>query len=183
MPIQRRQWVRRATPSLICVTLRPSPTSRIRFSSGISSPSKTSSQWPPCSSGPMIGMRRSMRQPGSSASKRNAVSPLRASSDVLAMRIKCRAPSAPVMNHLRPLTTHLAPFFSAVVSIAEGSEPEPGMGSVMTKAERIRPSTMGLSQRSLPFSSRVFSRAIMLPSSGAAQLKARGPNGERAISS
>ena len=28
------------------------------------SPSNASSQWPPCSSGPMIGMRRTMRQPG-----------------------------------------------------------------------------------------------------------------------
>ena len=34
------------------------------FSAGTSSPSNSSSQWPPCSSGPMIGMRRTMRQPG-----------------------------------------------------------------------------------------------------------------------
>src|SRR5437588_630019 len=57
------QWVSRAGPSLIWVSRKPSPTAISTFSSGISSLSKTSSQCPPCSSGPMIGMRRTMRQP------------------------------------------------------------------------------------------------------------------------
>ena len=48
------QWVSRAGPSLICVILRPSPTPESTFSSPTSSPSNSSSQWPPCSSGPMI---------------------------------------------------------------------------------------------------------------------------------
>src|SRR5215472_17250900 len=63
-PSQRIQCVSRAGPSLICVTRNPSPTFISTFSSGTSRPSNTSSQWPPCSSGPMIGMRRRMRQPG-----------------------------------------------------------------------------------------------------------------------
>ena len=48
-------------------------------------------------------MRRVMRQPGSSRSRRKAVRPLRASSEVLATTMKCLASPAPVMNHLRPV--------------------------------------------------------------------------------
>src|SRR6516164_3345620 len=53
---------RRAEPDW--VTFNPSPTPSSTFSSSISRPSNSSSQWPPCSSGPMIGMRRATRQPG-----------------------------------------------------------------------------------------------------------------------
>ena len=89
------------------------------------------------------------------------------------------------MNHFRPLTTYLPPRFSARVSIMPpGSEPEPGGGSVITKEERNLPSMMGCSHWS--FWAPVFStllRTFMLPSSGAAQLKARGPKIERLASS
>ena len=37
------------------------------------------------------------------------------------------------MYHLWPFTTHLSPFFSAVVRIIDGSDPLPGAGSVMAK--------------------------------------------------
>ena len=46
------------------------------------------------------------------------------------------------MNHLWPLTIHLPPFFTALVRIIIGSEPEPGCGSVMIKEERIAPSAV-----------------------------------------
>ncbi len=64
-----------------------------------------------------------------------------------------------------------------------GSEPPPGAGSVMAKDERTLPSTIGRSQRS--FWAGVPARAsrFMLPSSGAMQLNASGPNRERAASS
>ena len=52
------------------------------------------------------------------------------------------------MNHFRPLTTQVLPLFSTVVSIAEGSEPDPGAGSVMAKDERASPSAIGWSHRS-----------------------------------
>jgi hypothetical protein len=79
------------------------------------------------------------------------------------------------MNHLRPWMRHRSPRRVAVVSIIEGSEPLPGCGSVMAKAERTRPSTIGCSQRSFWASlPTLFSRS-MLPSSGAAQLQATGP--------
>ena len=82
------------------------------------------------------------------------------------------------MNHLCPLTTHLFPTFSALLSIIPGSDPAPGWGSVITKAERTRPSAMGCSQRSFWAGLATFSRTDMLPSSGAAQLKAAGPKME-----
>jgi len=87
------------------------------------------------------------------------------------------------MNHLRPRTTQVSPRFSAVVSIAEGSEPAPGIGSVMAKAERTLPSTIGRSHRSFCAGVATVSSSIMLPSSGAALLKATGPKIDRPISS
>ena len=131
----------------------------------------------------MIGMRRSISQPGWSASKRKAVRPRRSSSLVRATRMKCCASAPPVMNHLRPLMRQWSPSRSALVSIIEGSEPEPGAGSVMAKEERTRPSMIGSSQRSFCASVPTRSSRIMLPSSGAAQLKLAGPNSEWPISS
>ena len=123
-------------------------------------------------------MRRTMRQPGWSRSKRKAVRPLLASSEVLATTMKCLASPAPVMNHLRPSTIQRSPRLRAVVRIIDGSEPAPGCGSVIANAERTVPSTMGCSQRSFCASVPTFSSSIMLPSSGAAQLTATGPKSE-----
>ena len=98
------------------------------------------------------------------------------------MTTKWAASPAPVMNHLRPLITHLPFFFSARVSIMPGSEPPPGAGSVMAKADFTLPSTIGRSHHS--FCAGVPARASgSLPSSGAEQLIASGPNNERAASS
>ena len=133
-PSHRMQWVSRAGPSRICVTLSPSPTAISTFSSATSRPVKTSSQCPPCSSGPMIGMRRTISQPGWSRSNRNALSPRRGSSEVRAIRMKCWAAPAPVMNHLRPSITQRPSRRSALVRIMPGSEPPPGAGSVMANA-------------------------------------------------
>ena len=63
----------------------------------------------------------------------------------------------------------------AVVRITAGSEPAPGAGSVMTIDERTLPSTIGCSQRAFWDSVPIFWSTIMLPSSGAAQLKVTGP--------
>ena len=53
----------------------------------------------------------------------------------------------------------------------------------MAKAERTAPSTTGRSQRSFCAGVPTFSSNSMLPSSGAAQLKASGPKIERPIAS
>ena len=64
-----------------------------------------------------------------------------------------------------------------------GSEPPPGAGSVMAKDERTLPSTIGLSHFSFCAGVPSFFSTFMLPSSGAMQLSASGPNSERAASS
>ena len=89
-----------------------------------------------------------MRQPGWSRSNRNAVRPLRGSSQVFAIRMKCCATPAPVMNHLRPRTTHLSP--RALRARAHhrriGAAARDAARSSRT-SERTRPSTIGASQR------------------------------------
>jgi hypothetical protein len=97
--------------------------------------------------------------------------------------MKCFASAAPVMNHLRPRIRQPRPARSARVSIIDGSEPEPGAGSVITKDERTRPSTIGASQRARCAGVATFASSIMLPSSGAAALSAAGPNSARPASS
>ena len=99
------------------------------------------------------------------------------------MTMKCAAASAPVMNHLRPKMRHLSPCRSARVWIMPGSEPPPGEGSVIANDEVTLPSTIGRSQRSFCAGVPVRASRFMLPSSGAMQLKASGPNSERAASS
>ena len=185
-PSQRMQWVSRAGPSRIWVRRSPSPSSISRFSSGISSPSNSSSQAPPSSSGPMVGTRRSDAPAGlvlvKEKGREAAARIVRGARDQDEVRWRHRRPE---MNHFRPCTMYFPPRFSARVSIMPpGSEPEPGCGSVITKEERTLPSMMGCSQWS--FSASVFStllRTFMLPSSGAAQLKASGPKIERLASS
>ncbi len=98
--------------------------------------------------------------------------------------MKCSAASAPVMNHLWPSIRQWLPSRVAVVRIIPaGSEPDPGWGSVITKAERTRPSAIGFSQRSCCASVAALASSIMLPSSGAALLNTTGPKMERFISS
>ncbi len=87
------------------------------------------------------------------------------------------------MNHLRPRITHLPPFFSAEVRIMPGSEPPPGAGSVMAKDDLTLPSTIGRSHHSFCAGVPMRDSRFILPSSGAAQLIASGPNSERAASS
>ncbi len=87
------------------------------------------------------------------------------------------------MNHLRPCTTKRSPARAAVVRIIEGSEPPPGCGSVIANAERTRPATMGASQRACCAGVATLARSVMLPSSGAAQLKQTGPKIDAFIAS
>jgi hypothetical protein len=97
--------------------------------------------------------------------------------------MKCSAIPAPVMNHLCPWIAQPLPLRSARVSIMAGSEPLPGAGSVIAKAERTRPSTMGRSHLSFCAGVPASASKFMLPSSGAAQLNASGPKTERFASS
>ena len=78
------------------------------------------------------------------------------------------------MYHLRPEIRHPPGTRVARVWIMDGSEPPPGCGSVMAKAERTAPETIGASQRSFWAGVATFSSTIMLPSSGAAELNHDG---------
>ena len=64
-----------------------------------------------------------------------------------------------------------------------GSEPEPGLGSVIAKDERTLPSTIGRRNHSFCAGVPTLASRFMLPSSGAMQLMASGPKIERAASS
>lgn len=77
------------------------------------------------------------------ASNMVAPSELSGSPLVRAMMMKKPAPSAPVMNRLRPLISHPPSTLRAVVDNAAGSDPAPGPGSVIAKAERHSPATRG----------------------------------------
>src|SRR5579871_6186845 len=99
------------------------------------------------------------------------------------MTMKCAASPAPVMNHLRPRITHLLPLCSAKVRIMLGSEPPPGAGSVMAKADLTLPSTIGRSHHSFCAGVPVRASRLILPSSGAMQFIDSAPKIERAASS
>ncbi len=64
-----------------------------------------------------------------------------------------------------------------------GSEPPPGAGSVIANDERTLPSTIGRSHFSFCAGVPTFDSRFMLPSSGAMQLNASGPNTDRPASS
>ncbi len=101
--------------------------------------------------------------------------PRRLSSEVRATTMKCAASPAPVMNHLRPRITHLPFVLSAWVRIMLGSEPPPGAGSVMAKADFTLPSTIGRSHHSFCAGVPMRASRFILPSSGAMQFMASAP--------
>src|SRR5574342_1186821 len=90
-----------------------------------------------------------------------------------------RGLSAPDDHHLRPVMTYSSPSALMLVAMLDASE-EATSGSVMQNAERICPSSKGLSQRSRCSGVPKSASNSMLPVSGAAQLNARGASsGER----
>src|SRR6202023_709475 len=94
-----------------------------------------------------------------------------------------RAPLAPVMKALRPLTTHSLPSSRQLVFIIEGSEPAPlsAEGSVMKNAERASPDTSGARKRAFWSGVATLPSRYILPSSGAMVLQALGPSGDRPV--
>ncbi len=74
-------------------------------------------------------------------------------------------------------------FRVALVSIIEGSEPEPDAARSSRRRSGLFPATMGASQRSFWAGVATFSSTIMLPSSGAAEWNTTGPKIERFIAS
>ena len=99
------------------------------------------------------------------------------------MTIENAAPSAPVMSHLFPLITQPEPDFCAEVESKFGSAPAPGLGSVIAKEDLISPLASGSRYLARWAGVAILFNNNMLPSSGAAQLSAVGPNKLRPLSS
>src|SRR4051794_39298833 len=79
----------------------------------------------------------------------------------------------PELHHFRPLMTTSLPSMKAVARMLVASE-EATSGSVMQKAERMVPSSRGMSQRSFCSFEPYLTSTSMLPVSGALQLNTSG---------
>ncbi len=92
----------------------------------------------------MMGMRRTWLKPGAFVGTRimEARACGGASGSVTAMTMAKAAPSAAVVNHFRPSTTHSPSSSTAVVSSHVGLEPARS-GSVIEKQLRIFPAARG----------------------------------------
>jgi len=86
----------------------------------------------------------------------------------------------PVMYHLRPLTTQSSPSRRRLVAMLVASD-EATSGSVMPKAERVRPSSSGSSQRFFCAAVAACCSMIMLGTSGAWALNTSGAHGRRPV--
>ena len=86
--------------------------------------------------------------------------------------------SAFEIHHLRPLSTYSSPSRSMRSAMLVASE-EATSGSVIAKAERISPSSSGVSQRSFCAGVPNWCSTSMLPVSGAEQLHASEAMRER----
>ena len=80
---------------------------------------------------------------------------------------------APVIHHLRPLRTYSSPSRTIEVSMLVASD-DATSGSVIANAERMLPSSSGVSQRSCCSGLPNIASTSMLPVSGAEQLSAGG---------
>lgn len=101
----------------------------------------------------------------------------------ITMKISQRGSIAPDDHHLRPLITYSSPSRLIRVAMFVASE-DATSGSVMQNAERISPSSSGMSHRSRCASEPNSASNSMLPVSGAAQLTASGARcGLRPVSS
>ena len=128
----------------------------------------------------MIGMFRTWTKPGVSVGTMNIEARLWGawSGSVTAITMAKAAPSAAVVNHLRPLITKSSPSRVAVVDRRVGLEPALS-GSVIEKQLRISPARSGSSQRDFWVREPYSARISMFPASGAWQLRARCPKGVR----
>ena len=80
---------------------------------------------------------------------------------------------APDVNHLRPLITYSSPSRAIEVRMLVASD-DATSGSVIANADRISPSSSGLSHRSCCAGEPNSARISMLPVSGAAQFMDSG---------
>ena len=124
-----------------------------------------------------------MRQPGWSRSNRNAVRPLRGSSQVFAIRMKCCAASRAGDEPLAAVhDPAVAAALGASCASSTGRSRRPG--AARSSRTRSAPCRRRSARASAPSAPGVptFSSTIMLPSSGAAELKHDRPEDRRSSS-
>ncbi len=109
MPIARMQWWIRPGPSRAWAIIAPSPSPAIRLPLGTRTPSKRTTPWPPRSWYPNTERPRSTSTPGASIGTRiiewrrlrsasGSVTPI----TIATLQV---SPRAPVVHHLRPVST------------------------------------------------------------------------------
>ena len=178
------QCVRRAGPSRICVTLRPSPTPSRTFVVGDLEPVELElavsavllrSHDRDAAHDAPAGLVAVEQERGQALAR--IVGRARHQDEMLR---DAGAGDEPLAARDRPSGRRRV---RARVSIIDGSEPLPGCGSVIAKRDRTRPSAIGASQRSFCAGVPIVASTRMLPSSGAAQLKQTGPKIDSFIAS
>ena len=183
----RMQWWMRPGPSRPWAISKPRPSPRITFSLGTRTSVKLTSPWPNGSSSlPNTVSMRSIVTPGASIGTSTMLwrACFGASGRLRPMNTSTLQSGwpMPVLHHLRPLSTTSSPSSIAVACMLVASLLATP-GSVMQKAERMLPSSSGLSQRSCCCGLPYFTSTSMLPVSGALQLKISGAISERPITS
>ena len=187
-PMVRMQWCTRPGPRRACAIAKPAPQSPSRWSAGTRTLRSKISQCPSGAWWCSTGMLRTICTPGVPTgtstmlwrwwpSSRSA-SALRHST-MSSWHCGC---AAPVMNHLRPLSTRPSPSRRTVVCRLVGSD-EATSGSLIAKAERIWPCSNGTSQRVRWAGVAKRCSSSMLPVSGAWQLNTSAAQGRRPMAS
>mmetsp|Transcript_2769 Transcript_2769/g.9347 ORF Transcript_2769/g.9347 Transcript_2769/m.9347 type:complete len:207 (-) Transcript_2769:1312-1932(-) len=161
------------------------------FSAGTRTLSKASSQWPwGASSKPSALSGRTTVSPGVPMGTstmewracRGWPSVSSSTARPMKMQILQSGLPAPVIHHLRPLSTSSSPSMRTVACMLVASD-EATSGSVIAKQERISPASRGSSHRAFCSAVPNMCKTSMLPVSGALQLKSSGAQRQRPISS
>ena len=154
---------------------KPIPSSAMRLAAGTRTSSNCSSQWPSRSVYPNTGRLRTMVRPGVPRGTRiiDCCWWRAASGSVLPMTMKMahRSDAAPEIHHLRPFSTYSSPSRRIDSWMLVASD-EATSGSVMAKADRMRPSSSGTSHSSFCWSVPNRASTSMFPVSGAEQFMA-----------
>mmetsp|Transcript_35749 Transcript_35749/g.78549 ORF Transcript_35749/g.78549 Transcript_35749/m.78549 type:complete len:204 (+) Transcript_35749:813-1424(+) len=158
------------------------------FDLGTRTLSNSTSQWPcGASSKPSARSRRTTLSPGALLGTRTIEWRAwrgRDSSGTCPMKMKSsqRGWAALEVHHFRPLSTRSSPSSTTVACMLVASL-EATSGSVIAKADRIRPSSSGVSHCSFCAAVPNMCSTSMLPVSGALQLNTSGARSDLPISS
>ena len=167
---------------------KPAFSSPRRFATGMRTSVNSTSEWPSGAWWCRIGTSRTTRKPGAplGTMTKECLACLGAAGSGFVTPITRQNPhfgcKAPVLNHLRPLTTYSSPSRRIVHCRLVGSL-EATSGSVIPTDERMVPSISGVRYRSRWSGVANRCSTSMLPVSGAEQLNTSEAQGSRPITS